>query len=50
VVVAVALALAGGAGAGLAVRRGLRLVTGTQDERDRHAESPKDHESLRLPM
>jgi len=50
VLVAAGVALAGGLGAGLAVRRGLALAAARTGRHDGHAESPPDHESLRLPM
>ena len=50
VFVAAGIAVAGGLGAGVAVRRGLRLVRAVPVASSRDAMSPRDHETLRLPM
>lgn len=50
VLVAAGIAIVGGAGAGIAVRRGLRLVRTLPVAYVGDTMSPRDHESLRLPM
>ena len=50
VLVAAAIAVTGGLGAGVAVRRGLRLVRSVPVDDFGHGASPRDHETLRLPM
>ena len=50
VLVAAGIAIVGGAGAGYATRRGLRLVRAVPVASSRDAMSPRDHETLRLPM